>query len=152
MLGHLITRLVSVAFGFAVATLAASMFLSLGTVHDILAPALGEITGQEADRGWLSGLFGLITWPWVSTAALLPASVAIAMAELMRWRGLTINLVIGGLVGLFAGWTVLATDDPHRLAEGTILVLASAGFVGGFTYWLLAGKRAGDWLAPPRQP
>ena len=151
-IGHLITRLVSVAFGFAAATLAASIFLSLGMVHDVLAPALNDITGETADSGWLSGLFGLISWPWVSAAALLPAAIAIAITELMRWRGLTINLVIGGLVGLFAGWTWFGAADPRTLAEGTILVLASAGFIGGFVYWLIAGNRAGNWLASPRQP
>ncbi|MEZ5800148.1 MAG: hypothetical protein R3D29_06395 [Nitratireductor sp.] len=122
-IGHLITRLVSVAFGFAAATLAASIFLSLGMVHDNLAPALNDITGETADLGWLSGLFGLISWPWVS--ACLPAALPSQLQSWLRWRGLTINLVIG------AWWGCLRLDlfcavDPRTLAEGTILVLASA--------------------------
>ncbi|MEZ5871407.1 MAG: hypothetical protein R3D32_06095 [Nitratireductor sp.] len=151
-IGDLIVRLFAVAFAFVLATLAASMFLSLGVVHDVLAPALHEITGERADSAWLSGLFGLVSWPWVAASAVLPAAIAIAIAELMRWRGMTINLAMGGIVGLFAGWTWFGNQDPRLLDEGTLLVLASAGFVGGFVYWLLAGCKAGKWLAPAKPP
>ncbi|MFZ1814944.1 MAG: hypothetical protein WBO55_12720 [Rhizobiaceae bacterium] len=148
-LGHLIVRLVSIGMGFVLAILAAALFLSLGIISDVVLPVMRDATGEPPQGGWITLLAGVIAWPWLAAAAAMPASILIAAGELMRWRGLVTNLVMGGLASLFAGWTWLGLEDPRQIGEGVLLVLASAGFVAGFVYWLVAGRAAGKWLETP---
>lgn len=145
ILGHLIVRLVSVFLGLILSILAAAMFLSMGIVRDVVDPTMQYHTGIGAD-GFLVPLLGLAASPFVAAAVLAPAAIVIAIAELMRWRGIVSNLLLGGMIAIFAGWQQFLLEDRQSLSDGTLVVLLAAGFVGGFVYWLIAGRQAGNWL------
>ena len=158
-LGHLIVRLVAVFFGLFVAMLAASLFLSAGIfggmASDFLADLQWVIEGDPyldpADTSPLVTLLvvviGFFTSFHVAGLAALPTLLAVGLAEFMRWRGMTINLVLGGMVALATGLSVFSETGGAGLpSDGTLVVLLATGFVGGFFYWLIAGRSAGKWL------
>ena len=43
------------------------------------------------------------------------------------------------------GWQVNYTDFASQTPEQDIIITLAAGFVAGFTYWLIAGRSAGNW-------
>ncbi|MEM7461237.1 MAG: hypothetical protein AAF362_01000 [Pseudomonadota bacterium] len=149
LLGHLIVRLVSVTFALFLGILSATMFLSLGIVRDVVDPAMQFHFDTGAD-GFLIPLFGLIASPFVAAAVMAPALLVIAFAELMRWRGMITNLLLGGVVAVFVGWQQFLLDESQSISDGTLVVLLAAGFVGGFVYWTIAGRSAGNWLEERR--
>lgn len=154
--GNLLVRLLTIAFGLFLAFAAAGIFVSFGMFggffNDILLDFEDFSQGEFQATGGLTAalvvLAGFLTSPFLMGSALLPAAITIAMAELMRWRGMTVNIVLGGLVALFAG----LTSHGGPVSEGTVVVLLAAGFIGGFFYWLGAGRGAGNWLVRPPSP
>ena len=95
--------------------------------------------------------------------AALPALLAVVVAEALGWRSLFYWLAVGGLTAAM----VVATPyfaDQMQLVAGMVLLIAwvphvsevdgssptsfatvafAAGFVGGFVYWLIAGRLSG---------
>lgn len=145
MIGHLVVRLISVAIGFAAAVLVAALFLSLGYVRDVAGPIFEYHTGVEAD-GLLVPIIGIAATPVLAANVLAPSALAIAIAELMRWRGLIANALAGGMVALFAGWRAFGLEPDQALEQGVVLVLLATGFLAGCVYWAIAGRSAGKWL------
>lgn len=145
LIGHLIVRLVIVTTGFVLAVIAAALFLSIGVVRDVVGPLIEYHSGIAAD-GLLVPVIGIISSPFLAATVLAPAAITIAVAELMRWGGLIINMVLGALISLYAGWRSLALEPDLSLNQGVIIVLLAAGFCAGLVYWLIAGRRAGRWL------
>lgn len=145
MIGHLIVRLVAIAAGFVFAVIAAALFLSIGVVRDVIGPLVEYHAGIEAE-GWLVPVIGIVTSPFLAATVLAPAAIAIAVAEAAKWRGLVVNLVMAGVVSLYAGWRSLALEPDLSLNQGVIAVLLAAGFCAGLVYWLIAGRSAGRWL------
>ena len=143
LLGNLIVRLITIAFGLMLANLAASIFLASGFFNETYVQTHGHM-----DHGfspiWVVVFAGftasLVLFPYL----LGPAGILIAIAELMRWRSLTINLVLGGVCALFMG----SLSGERDISDGSLVVLLAAGFVGGFAYWLVAGRSAGKWMPP----
>lgn len=161
--GHVIVRLVAIGFGIFVAMLAAGMFLSFGLFSGTFSEFFADLQiflndidpyGEELDASPLVTLLviiaGFFTSFHVMSLAILPTSIAIAVSEMMRWRGLTINLVLGGLVALFTGISLFGARQGGSAdslpSEGTLVVLLATGFIAGFFYWLVAGRNAGKWL------
>jgi len=161
ILGHFIVRLIAILFGIFIAMLAAGMFLSFG----LFAGAFGDfftelqltLNGdpyQAEETGGLVTLLvvvvGFFTSFHVLSVAALPSAITIAIAELMRWRGMTINLVLGGVVALFTGLSLYGSTragaEMSLPSDGTLVVLLATGFIAGFFYWLIAGRNAGKWL------
>lgn len=136
------------------------MFLSFGLAGGFFENFFRELNiifeGDLQDTGpivtFLVLVFGFFSSFYVASLALLPAAIAIAIAELMRWQGLTINLVLGGFVALFTGITSYNVQHANGLpSEGTLIVLLAAGFIGGFFYWLIAGRSAGRWMGERKE-
>ncbi len=163
-LGHFIVRLVAILFGIFIAMLAAGMFLSFGMFAGAFTEFFKELSwtlnGDPYHTDEMDGLVtllvviaGFFTSFHVASIAALPATIAIAIAEMMRWQGMTINLVLGGLVSLFTGLSLygsLQTGVETGLpSDGTLVVLLATGFIAGFFYWLIAGRNAGKWLDRP---
>lgn len=154
LLGNLILRLIAIFLGVLVALAAASIFLSIGlfggffreffTELNLLAEGDGSAVGSLITLGVVFA--GFISSFHVIGVALLPATIAIAITELMRWQGMVTHLILGGLVGLFAGISAFSVDHDGLPSDGTLIVLLATGFVGGFFYWLIAGRGAGTWL------
>jgi hypothetical protein len=83
---------------------------------------------------------------WAGTIAFLPAAVAIVLAEAFAWRSVLYYLLVGGAIGAIAVH-VTERSGAFDFADRPQVALLAAGFVGGFVYWLIAGRLAGNGLA-----
>ena len=144
-------RLIVITFALFLALLAASMILAFGLSSGMFAEVLGADNYErldETDWGYVAlavATFGVgvVTSIKLASLALLPVILAIAVTEMMRWRGLVTHLLLGGLSALFVVFTQL---PPGTIpGEGTLIVTLAMGFVGGFFYWVIAGRKAGNW-------
>lgn len=157
LIGHLIIRLIAILFGVTLAVFAASLFISFGMftgmfeqffaeVEYVLDTNIGNTDPIVALLVIGAGFFSSFK---IVSLAIIPIFLAIALAEGMRWQGFTINLVMGGMVSLFAGITAMP-NTPNTNgglpSDGTLVILLATGFIGGFVYWLIAGRQAGRWL------
>jgi hypothetical protein len=143
----LFLRFFTIAFAFLLASLAAGLVVAYG----LLAPELGKLgTNPDIWAGfWLVAVMaGLIT-PFFAFA---PAFVVILIAEFFDLRSEIFYALAGGLSGVLG---YLLSDPAHWQGAGTVKefsfelqVIAAAGIVAGFIYWLIAGRRAGAWKAP----
>ncbi len=161
LIGHFIVRLIAILFGLLVAMLAVGIFLSFGIFSETFTQFFADLnwtlngdpyTGDKTD-GLATGaliIIGFFSSFYVAGLAALPTTITIAVAELMRWRSMTINLVLGGVIALFTGLSVFGAKQDGLPSDGTLVVLLATGFVGGFFYWLIAGRSAGNWLEKPK--
>lgn len=130
-----------------VAMLAAA--LTTATVIVVLGQerVVQAIAGREADEAMVSAAFdilGLLV-ALASVQTLLPPLLLVIVGEVARLRSALFYVVGGGaaiaLIPLLARLT-----DPMQFMVGLSpvvwQVLATAGFAGGFVYWLLAGRNA----------
>jgi hypothetical protein len=144
-----IGRIVMALIGYALACVAASLVLTIGS----FAPDWNELTtrlgmdsaaAQSAALWWISGVAAII----IFSVGFLPACLVIALAEGLALRSAVIYGVIGAALALamaygldFAGYPAAPDGDLARNRE----VFAAAGIAGGLVYWLIAGRRAGAW-------
>jgi hypothetical protein len=158
-----ISRFVVIVFGYCVAVLAAGFFLAaiLYSQIDVLGYALSDPFFQDVfneirDAWDMTGFYAavLIGGPVLATMAggfsFFPAVVLIVISEVRGWKS-SLPYCIGGLVigllGVGAG-SLLAVAD-QRIAASIVLLtgaFACSGIVGGFVYWLIAGRNAGRFL------
>lgn len=153
-IGHLIIRLIAIVFGITLAVLTAGMFISFGMftgmfeqffadIEYVLETNIGDTDPLITLLVIVAGIFSSFK---VASLAIIPMFLAITLAEGMRWQSLTVNLVMGGVVSLFAGITSMAPENGSLPSDGTLIILLATGFIGGFVYWLIAGRNAGKWL------
>ena len=141
-------RIVMALLGYALACVAASLVLTIGS----FAPDWNELTrlgmdsaaAQSAALWWISGMAAII----IFSVGFLPAFLVIALTEGLALRSAVIYGVIGAALALamaygldFAGYPASPDGDLARNRE----VFAAAGIAGGLVYWLIAGRRAGVW-------
>jgi hypothetical protein len=134
-------RLIMVPLAFLLAMLAASaVLLSLGLER--VTVAMTERDGEEA----IGTVFGVLKYGWIlsSGVTLLPACLIVLAGEIARVRSALYYVVGGGIA--MAAIPLLARLGPQAGGSGASVfswqVFATAGFVGGFVYWLVAGRRA----------
>ena len=145
-----IARLIVIFFAFWLAILAAGLALALGVV----APDFSGIDSDPIERVFFFG-FAFFAASYAGAAALLPAFCGIVLAEAVRIRSVLYYAGVGALIGLGAFYSVdlsAALENTTDIApvSHTLELAAASGIVGGLVYWLLAGRRAGAWHAPPR--
>jgi hypothetical protein len=135
-------RLIMVPLGFVLATVMAGLILfSLG-----LERVTQTVHRRDVDiDAWFS-MFDLAqeTIVLFSTFTVIPAILLVIVGEVARIRSSVYYIVGGGAV--LAAWPLLNRfgaigQDPTKLAD-LWTVFATAGFAGGFIYWLVAGRRA----------
>ncbi len=168
----LFIQLLRIALGFSLAMIAAGLFLSWGFFR-----VLNNADSIDTDIvQWIA-----ITWSTFISASvigalsLIPSGFAIGFAELMKWRSVIYHVSAGGIIALIL-WGIgsaLPADLFYESTEaGSILtysapgtqtppteglrpgstIAASAGFIAGFIYWLVAGKASGCWWITKSTP
>jgi hypothetical protein len=83
-------------------------------------------------------------WALLSVQTLLPALLLVIVGEVARIRG-AMYYVIGGGAALAVVPLMSRFSQPLAVLDLSPVVwqvLATAGFAGGFAYWLLAGRNA----------
>lgn len=143
-------RIFAALIGFILAVAAAALFM--------LTASVGFMPADPADSAWFWGNFGIsaaMTASYLGSMALAPWAVVILVTEVFRLRTALIYLLAGGFLGLLPS---LGLAPMMRSLQGEprqIAILVAAGFVGGFVYWLVAGRMAGVdgvFLTRPREP
>ena len=147
VLGHLIVRSVAIFFGLAAAFPAAAIFLVVAAHGGFFVDTFSsfEETAPQSGRFTLLSVLVMsviVSWKLLG-AALLPALLAIAVGEILRASGLVSNLVLAGLVGLAAAWS--RSGGALRADAELAMPMLATAFVGGFVYWLIAGRKSGNW-------
>jgi hypothetical protein len=145
----LIGRLFVILFAFLFACLAAGMIV----VGAVLFPEFTDLGSGPIDPSALNVVLGF-GFIFISGFALLPALIVVLITEAFYIRGVLAYAVGGGLVGL-ACYLGLIPFDPETMHFDGIVrrhleIMTGAGIVAGLIYWLIAGRNAGAWRAPPR--
>ena len=133
-----IGRIFAALIGFILAVVAAALFM--------LTASVGFAPVDPADSVWFWGNFGVsaaMTASYLGAMALAPWAVVILIGEVFRLRSVLVYLSVGGLLGVLPSLGLApmmrpTSDDPH-----SVVILVAAGIVGGFVYWLVAGRMAG---------
>ncbi|WP_333794548.1 hypothetical protein [Hyphomicrobium sp.] len=135
-----IARLIWLPIAFLIAAAVAMLVLvTLGL--ETLTHAfyeLDELDGMSVayDVAWQGTIIA-------SGATLIPAVIVVIVGEVVRIRSWLYYMVGGGIA--LAIIPLLARIDPATLTYALPAmwhVFATAGFAGGFVYWLLAGRNA----------
>lgn len=144
----LVGRFFVVLFAFLVASFFAGLVVTVAVVmREWTNLALGPV-----DDG-LFMVFATFGFVFVSWLALMPALVAIVLAEALSLRSVLYYALAGAAIGAVAYWS-LGNFDPSLLRIDSaerreIEIMVGAGIVAGFVYWLIAGRTAGRWREPP---
>ena len=137
-----LARIVLVPLGLILAAAAAGFVLvTLGSERFIQ-----EISNESYDGETLVILRGLFAQgaAIVSAVSVIPALGVVIIGEVARIKSLLYYMVGGGLAvasaPLLAGFM---ESQALAMPNATVLqIAASAGFFGGFVYWLIAGRSA----------
>jgi hypothetical protein len=140
-----IFRMIWVVVAFFIAALAAlGVLFALGALW-----AGDELRAAAPDDPMVrdgAPIFGMVLFAGTVAPALtaLPALIAVVAGEILRVRSWMYYVLAGGLA--LASIPILAAPDtaelPAVLASHAMTIFATAGFAGGFLYWMLAGARA----------
>lgn len=137
-------RLLWVALAFCIAVgIAAALLLLLG--GSWVGDELRAIVPQDPVLEGAAPVFGMVLFAWTVAHALtaLPALLAVIVGEALRIRNWMYYVLAGGAAVTAIPLLANPENSLPVLPPGQILaIFAAAGFVGGFTYWLLAGRNA----------
>ncbi|MGH6815415.1 MAG: hypothetical protein ACREC6_06915 [Hyphomicrobiaceae bacterium] len=133
-------RMIVVPIAFTIAAVATiAVLLTLG-----LERATDAFYGRNEDSVLV--ILDLVrqTFRLVSALSILPALALVIVGEVARIRS-SAYYIVGGGAALAAVPLLASAVESHGLvlpAAAVWQVFATAGFCGGFVYWLLAGRRA----------
>lgn len=139
-------RFLVCSFGFVVAALAAAMVGTFGLYRGLEAEAVYGV----AFLGTVFLVTGAIAW-----FSVVPFAALVILMEAFALRSVILYAVAGGLVGGAFAFPELV--DPRVLVDIRLHLATAAGVVGGFVYWVIAGRKAGAYreriyLAPFSEP
>lgn len=131
-------RMIVVPFAFLVA-MAISVLVLLSLGYERLVASMTNSSGTESVETIIDliGNGALIA----SAMTVLPALALVVIGEVARVRS-ALYYVIGGGAALAAIPLLARMAQQPAPVAGLWQVFATAGFAGGFVYWLLAGRRA----------
>jgi hypothetical protein len=135
-------RIIMVPIGFVLAALA-TLFVIVSLGQERIVQAM---TGRGPDEATIGAAFDLLglAWSLVSVQTLLPTLLLVIVGEVGRIRS-ALYYVVGGGVALAVVPLLTRIGQPMTVLELSPVVwqvMATAGFAGGFVYWLLAGRNA----------
>lgn len=132
--------LLPVAFLLAAA---AALFVIFSLGQERIVQAMTGMRQDDPPIGAAFDLLGLAV-QLVSVQTLLPALLLVIIGEVARIRG-AFYYVVGGGAALAVVPLLTRINQPSGVLELSPVVwqvLATAGFAGGFVYWVLAGRNA----------
>jgi hypothetical protein len=144
----LVARLFVIFFSLILAIVAAGFALAIG----VMVPDVVTVTTDPVEHFTFFAVQFFATG-FVGFVAFVPALVLIAIAETFDIRSIFYYTLAGAAIGLFAYYgsnisvALENTTDLPPVSFGLQLV-AAAGIIGGFVYWLFAGRNAGRWKNP----
>ncbi len=144
----LVARCFVIFFSLILAIIAAGIALAIG----VMVPDFVTVTTDPIEHFTFFATSFFATG-FVGYVAFVPALVLIAIAETFDIRSIFYYALAGAAIGLFAYYgsnisvALENTTDLPPVSFGLQLV-AAAGIIGGFVYWLCAGRNAGRWKAP----
>ncbi|MEC9367873.1 MAG: hypothetical protein VX871_04195 [Pseudomonadota bacterium] len=143
---RLLLILVGYIAGLTVFFLALSCLFALGAW---LLPHPGYWTGLGLSpvlfaAAPAAGLFMMLMAAIISA---VPMTLAVVLYEALGWRNPLAYALPAALLamGTYISLSprMLGTPDAAAIAEAALFGLA--GLAGGLAYWLMAGRKAGDW-------
>jgi hypothetical protein len=143
-----LSRLFVILFSLLLAVLAAGIALAVG----IMAPELFSVSSDPVEK-FMFFAAAFFATSFVGATAFVPAAILAAIAEIFDIRTVFYYAIGGGLIAAVAWYSsdvsvrLENTTDISPVDYGLQLVVA-AGIIGGFVYWLLAGRKAGLWKNP----
>ena len=120
-----------------------TLFVIFSLGQERIVEALAARRSDELPIGAAFDLFGL-GLSLFSVFTVLPALLVVIAGEVARLRS-ALYYVAGGGAALAVVPFLTRLDQPATalaLAPAVWQVLATAGFAGGFVYWLIAGRNA----------
>jgi hypothetical protein len=135
-------RVLWLPFAFLLAALVTVyVVISLGQERIVQA-----ISGRGPDEIPINAGFDLLrlAMSFISVQAVLPALLLVVIGEVARIRS-ALYYVAGGGAALAMVPLMERLGQPMTVLDLSPVVwqvLATAGFAGGFVYWLLAGRKA----------
>lgn len=147
-LGHAFKRIFLTLFGYLV-----SVLIGLVAIVVIYSVASHLPNAPDYFKSMSMAPIALLLVPplWffyffvAVTATVVPALVVVLACEFLSLRGIWLNMLSGGAVALI-GYAMLSSETYVAGVQQTLAdfgVVAGAGLVGGFVYWLIAGRDAG---------
>ncbi|MGE3363406.1 MAG: hypothetical protein AB7I34_08110 [Rhizobiaceae bacterium] len=148
LIGHILKRIFLALFGYLVALVVG--LVAIVVLYSILSylpvspdyfklMSLAPIALLLVSPLWFFYFFIAIV------ATMVPAAVVMLAGEMLSLRKAWLNVLFGGAVAL-VGYTLLSTETytvSAAQAPADFGVIFGAGLVGGFIYWLIAGRDAG---------
>ena len=134
-------RLILIPIAFLLAVVSAgAVAITLG-LEKITHAMYGSEQGMETIEAYSD--LALKGWDLLAGISILPALVVVIVGEIVHIRSWLYYMIGGGAA--LASMPLLA-----RMGQGAAemppaalwQVLATAGFIGGLVYWLVAGRRA----------
>lgn len=142
----IIGRILVIVFALLVSTIAMGMALAVG-LHETQWHAVSQDVGESLT---VLGIFFVGT-AFTASIGLLPMLLLVIVSEAFRVRSLLITMAAGALLilGAYYGNGLAhpryeeSIDGPPPLIPREAQAAAAAGAIGGFVYWLIAGRNAG---------
>lgn len=146
---RLLGRLIVIAFGFFLASLAAALTATAGLDRAYgFTTATGDPFGDFVTVWVLSVLVSAMA---ISQFSLALAGIVIVVTESFALRSWLYYAAAGAVMGVLALVT-LETEHGRamssRMADFEALIFVAAGLVAGLVYWLIAGRNAGAVTLP----
>lgn len=142
MILRTIGRLILVPLAFCVGAGVAIFVAMMLGLEKITAAMAGREGGVETiEAYWEIAMQGGLL---LAGLTIVPAVLLVIVGEVARIRSWLFYMIGGGLsLGLLPVAMAGGMPDPAAMPPAALWqVLATAGFAGGLTYWLLAGRTA----------
>lgn len=151
--GHVAKRILLGVLGFFVSVLVG--LLAIVAIYSVLAslPQAPDYFHAFAMTP-LAVLFvpplGLFVYMITCIGACIPVAITSLLSEIFGWRSIMLHCVFGLAASMFAFFTLWPEDVAGAVNPYDIAIIAASGFVGGFIYWLIAGRDAGFRRGQPQ--
>ncbi|MEP1442897.1 MAG: hypothetical protein ABJK39_07795 [Hyphomicrobiales bacterium] len=142
---RVLTRLFVLAFAYILATLAgiATIVAAIWGWQVNYIDFASQTPEQDIVNLFAYSTIGIFAYVSILYAAATPAAVYGLVTEGLAWRSLTIHVLGGGAIALYL--LLIVNSPTTQPPQQDIIITLAAGFVAGFTYWLIAGRSAGSW-------